>query len=180
MLHHCRESDGHDSHDARDEKARVEIAAGENREYCVLIADRDADPGSCRYLAEIDQSCHCRAEIGADDTEQDRNDLDHSLTPDIADYNDNDRDQGYPPAGLNIIDRRRSKVKSDRDNDGTCNYRREVLHYLAGAIRFEERGENKVKQACACDAEAGIRQKFTGRAVCSKGSDSCITAKECE
>ena len=180
MLHHCRERDGHDSHDAREKKPRVEIAAGENREYRVLIADREAYPGSCRYLTEIDQSCHCRAEIGADDAEQDRDDLDHSLAPDIADHNDNDRDKGYPPAGLDIIDRRRSKVKSDRDNDGTGNYRREVLHYLAGAVRFEERGENKVKQACACNAEAGVGQKFAGRAVRSKRSDSRVTAKKCK
>ena len=38
-----------------------------------------------------------RHQIGADDAQQNRNDLDHALAPDVADHDDGQRDKGEQP-----------------------------------------------------------------------------------
>ena len=66
--------------------------------------DRKADPGGRSYLCEIDLAGKGGADIRSDNAQQNGNDLDHALAPDIADHDDDDRDQGHPPAGLNVIE----------------------------------------------------------------------------
>ena len=142
--------------------------------------DRDPDPRSVRNLCKIDLAGNSRADVGTDNAEQDRDDLDHALAPDIADHNDDDRDQSYPPAGLHVVECGRREVKSDGDDDRAGDYRREVLHDLAGSIRFKERGQNKIEKTCARYAEAGVRQQFAGGSVSVKRRDRRVSAKECE
>ena len=98
MLDHSRKSKRHDRDDRRDSKARVK-ARPEDPEDRVIPLDGKTDPGSLLYGSKVNLSNGNRDKIGDDDADEDGDDLNHSLSPDVADNDNRNRDDGYEPIG---------------------------------------------------------------------------------
>ena len=103
--------------------------------------------GSCAAGAGDD-----RDDVGADDAEQDGDDLDHALAPDVGDHDDGHSDEGEPPAGGGVIDGGAGEVQTDHDDHRARDDGREVTHDLFRAEHLEEECEHEVEETCDHDA----------------------------
>ena len=154
VLHHSCDGDG--CHD--EDSGNVELRDDE-----LLKADeiRLVDGG------EVDERLHhalCigqlraagagddRDDVGADDAEQDGDDLDHALAPDVGDHDDGHSDEGEPPAGGGVIDGGAGEVQADHDDHRARDDGREVTHDLFRAEHLEEEREHEVEETCDHDA----------------------------
>ena len=112
--------DRNDGNDCCNKKACIKVAACEDIENSILIMERQADPccvldvfDACfREKLEIGISCDCvitvnrlaagnckddAEQAGSDYSEEDRDDLDHALAPDVANDDDEDCNDGNKP-----------------------------------------------------------------------------------
>ena len=139
VLHHGRDGDrGHDQ-DGRD----VEFGDDE------LLETKEA---CFTHTREVDLTGDDRDDVGADDAEQDGDDLDHALAPDVGDHDDGHSDEGEPPAGGGIIDGGAGEVQADHDDHRARDDGREVTHDLFRAEHLEEECEHEVEETCDHDA----------------------------
>ena len=158
MLHHCgegnRENGDYGSHD----KTPVRIL--EHGETGVLPLERQADPCGLLDRSEIHLTEAGGDNIRAEDTEQDRHDLDHPAAPDVADDDDGHREDGDPPVLVAVLDGRARERESDCDDDRSRHYRREETHHLLGAESGEEPRKDEIHEPRAEHAYAGIRKRL--------------------
>ena len=98
VLHHGGQGDGHDGQHGADEFG----AAVNGEQTHGLGMHRNAEPGGVGHAGKVhcagDQSHH----IGHDDTQQDGQDLDHALAPDVADDDGAQGHKGSVPVGLTL------------------------------------------------------------------------------
>ena len=99
-------------------------------------------------------------DIAAGDAEQNGDDLDHALAPDVGDHDDRHGDEREPPAGRGIADRRAGEVETDHDDHRAGDDGREVAHDLLDAEELKEEREYKVQQPCDHDAAERIGELF--------------------
>jgi len=179
VLDHGGERDRHDRDDGAEQESVVDLA-GEQAEDGLALVDGNADPGGLAHgLGEIVADGRVKRdgdEIGADDAEQDRDDLDHALAPDIGGDDDHDGHEGDAPVDGAVVDGALREREADGDDDGARDDRREVAHDLLAAEELEEGREEDVHEAGAGDAEAGVGQQL-GLLV---GGDGEIAGEERE
>ena len=102
MLHHGRQGDRHDGDHGGDQQRNVHIS--KQGKHGIFVMNGQADPRRLPNRRKIHVSGDCRNQIGAHDAQDDRHNLDHSLSPDIADNHNYYGDHRNPPACRTVID----------------------------------------------------------------------------
>ena len=162
---------GGNGHNGSDQHSGVKILA-ENGEGGVFPDDGQTQPaaqngvgaGFCCFHGGSQTGSrggvHDHGEdIGGEHAQQNGNDLDHALAPDIADDNRHNGDQCHEPVVLAVIDRGTGKGQADADNDGAGHNGREVTHDLLGTEHLEQQGKNQVHKTGNRDAKVGVGQR---------------------
>ena len=162
----------------------IDIAVHEQTEDGLVLVDRKREPfGAGDVLDQIFADGRVRDDrddVGADDAEQNGDDLDHALAPDVGGDDDDDGDHRNPPVLRAVVDGGGRQVQTDGNDDRTRDDRREEAHDLLGAEGFEQRRKDDIYKTCTRDAEAGVGEHFMVRLTVDHGSDRCIAAEESE
>ena len=152
MLHHGGDSDGSHDEDGGD------IKLGDDE----LLETHNvglAHGGEVHLTG--DQSHH----IADHHTQQDGDDLDHALAPDVGHDDDRDGHQCQPPVGGGVADGGAGQVQADQDDDRAGDDGREEAHDLLGAHQLEQQGQHQIQQARDHHAAQRVGQLFlTGHA----------------
>ena len=165
----------------------VGIAGGKEAEDGLLHLDGQGEPLGFGNVGDEgragigvkDDGQHIRA----DDAEEDRDDLDHALAPDVGGDDDEDGRDGDPPVAGAVIDGGGGQVQADGDDDGAGDDGREEAHDLLGAERLEQSREDDIHKTRARDAETGIGQHLEVGLVlllAEHRSDGGVAAEEGE
>ena len=154
MLHHGSQCDGDDGEQSADELR----AAVDGEQTHGLLVQGDAEPGRVGDLLEVHGTGDQSHRVGHQHTDQDGQDLDHALTPDVADNDHAQRHKGQQPVGLAVGDGRRCQDQTDGDDDGAGDHRREELHDAADAKGGDEQAGHQIHQAGESDSSTGVRQ----------------------
>ena len=188
MLNDGGQGDGGNGDDGSQQHTGIKVFA-EDGKRCVLPDDGQTDPavqdGIGAFLSSLQgggkagsgAGVHDHGEnVGGQHTQQDGNDLHHSLAPDVADNNHQDGNQGDPPVVLAVIDGGAGQGQTDADDDGTGNDGGEVAHDLLGAEDLKEQSQQQVDKTGHGHAKAGVGQRdfLTG------GSHEAISTQESE
>ena len=180
VLDHRGERERDDREDGAHKQAGVEVSVAEEGEHGALAVDGQADPRS--FADGLDNMGagggvnDQRKDVGAEDAEQDGDDLSHALAPHIEADDDRDGDDGDEPVGRAVGDGGGGERQADGDDDRTGDDRGEEAHDLLHAEGLEERGEDDVHETRRRDADTGVDEKL-GFLV---GGDGLIAADERE
>ena len=151
--------------------------------------DGDADPcgvsnggGDRLALCGVNYQCE---DIGAEDAEEDGDDLGHALAPYIEADDYCNGDNGNEPVAAAVVYRGGGQRQADGDDDGAGDDGREEAHDLLDAELFEQSREQNIHQTRNKHAEAGVGEKRVikyGRPVSrgADGADGVVAADERE
>ena len=188
MLDHSCQRKGDDGKYRRPEHSGVNIHI-KQVEHAVVPNDGKSDPLCLGNLGDYGLSCSgvnddCQ-KVRADNAEEDGDDLCHALAPDVeADDDDYCRNCNKPVDGA-VVNCRAGEDKTDGDDDGTGNNRREEAHDLVDAEGLEQCRQDNIHQSGAGNAKAGIHQKIiivdglTG-SIYADGADGVVAADKGE
>ena len=154
MLHHGCQRNGDDGEHCADELR----AAVDGKQAHGLPVQRDAHPCSLRNALEVHctgHQCHC---IGHQHTDEDGQDLDHALAPDVADDDRAQCHEGQQPVCLTVIDGRGGQDQADRNDNGASDHRREEFHDAADAKGGDQQAGHQIHQTGKCDGCTGVGQ----------------------
>ena len=184
VLDHGGKGQGDDGDDGCEQHMGIDVAVHKQAEDRLILVDGEREPLGVRDVLHeglADGSvADNRDNIGADDAEENRDDLDHALAPDVGGDDDDDGDHCDPPVLRAVVDGGGREVQADGDDDGAGDDRREEAHDLLGTERFKQRRENHVHKTRARNAEAGVGQHFLIGLAVDHGSDRCVAAEERE
>ncbi len=145
VLHHGGDGDGGHHQDG----GHIELSDNE-----LLQAQEAGVMHLCEVHLTGDQSHDVRAHYA----QQDGDDLDHALAPDVGHDDDGDGHQGQPPAGGGVGHGGAGQVQADEDDDGAGDDGREVAHDLLGTHQLEQQRQHQVQQARDDHAAQGVGQ----------------------
>ena len=145
MLHHGGDGDGRHDKDG----GHVELGDDE------LLQTHEVSAG---HLGEVHLTGDQRYDVRAHHAQQDGDDLDHALAPDVGHDDDGDGHQGQPPTGGGISHGGAGQVQTDEDDDGTRDNGREVAHDLLGTHQLEQQGQHQIQQTRDHHAAQGVGQ----------------------
>ena len=154
VLHHGSQCDGDDGEQRADELR----AAVNGKQAHSLLVQGDAQPSGLGDLLEVHcagDQCHC---VGDQHTDEDGQDLDHALAPDVAHDDGAQCHKSQQPVCLTVGDGRGSKDQADRDDDGAGDHRREELHDAADAKGGDQQAGHQIDQTGERDGSAGVGQ----------------------
>ena len=129
MLHHGCQRNGDDGEHCADELR----AAVDGKQTHGTLVQGDAEPVGSSNGLKVDCTSDQSHSIGDQHTDQDGQDLDHALTPDVADNNGTQGHKSQQPVGLAVGDGGGGQDQTNRDDDGACDHRREEFHNAADA-----------------------------------------------
>ena len=179
VLHDSRQRDGSDGDNGGQQHTAVKILA-EDGEGGVAPDHGQADPiGLGHGLGNVGTGggIHDHGEqVGAENAQQNGNDLHHALAPDVADHDDQDRDQRDPPVAAAVIDGGTGQRQADADDDGAGDDGREEAHDFLRAEELEEERQNQIYKTRHGNAEAGVGQ----RNVLSGSGDQTVSTQKRE
>ena len=154
MLHHGGQGNGHDGEHRADEG----LAAVHGKQTHAVLMDGDAEPGGGTDGLVVHRAGDEGHRVGNQHADEDGQDLDHALAPDVA---DDDRCQGHKgqqPVGLAVGNGAGGQDQADGDDDGAGDHRREEAHHFTDAEGGDQRAEQHVDQAGQGDRSAGVGQ----------------------
>ena len=166
MLHHGSQCNGHHHGNGGGDQRSIRIA--HQRKHRIAHLERQTDPGSvlqCLHLVRIQLTEDSRCRIGDHHTQQDGDNLDHALAPDVADNHHRYSQNGDPPVARAVVNGTIGQGNADADNDGTRDNGREEAHHLLGTESLKEDGQNYIQQTCACHADACVGNPVSARAA---------------
>ena len=135
----------------------------------------DTEPGRRTDGLEVNCAGDQRHGVGNQNADQDGQDLDHALAPDVADDDGCQRDEGQQPVALAVVDGAGGQNQADGNDDGAGDDRGEELHHLADAERGDQCAEQHVDQAGQGHGRAGVGKVFrVGTAVGHDGKAAQI------
>ena len=132
MLHHGGDGDG------RHDKDGGHVELGDDK----LLQAHKVGAG---HLGEVHLTGDQRHDVRAYHAQQDGDDLDHALAPDVGHDDDGDGHQGQPPAGGGVVDRGAGEVQTDE-------------HDLLGTHQLEQQGQHQIQQTRDHHAAQGVGQ----------------------
>ena len=147
MLHHGSHSHRRDGQDGGDIKLRQRERG-------------QPDHGLPADAAQVHHTANQRHNIGDHNAQQDGNDLDHSLAPDVGHDDDSNGKQRKRPAALGIVHCRAGQIQTDEDDHRTGNDGREKPHDLFCTHCFKQQRQQDIQTARHHDAAHGIGQLF--------------------
>lgn len=112
------------------------------------------------HAGEVHLVGNQRYHIGDHNAQQNRNDLDHALAPNVRRDNNSDGQKGQPPVRGGVIDRAGGQGQANEDDDGPGDYGGQVAHDLAHAQQPDQSGQHQIHQASYHDAAQGVGQLF--------------------
>ena len=154
VLHHGGQCDGQDGEEGADELR----AAVDGEQAHGVLMQRDAEPVGGSDGLEIHGAGHESDRVGDQNTDEDGQDLDHALAPDVADDDRAQCHKGQQPVRLTVGDGRGRQDQADGDDDGARDHRREELHDAADAEGGDEQADHQIQDAGKGNACAGIGQ----------------------
>ena len=155
VLHHGGDGDGGHHQDGGDVK--LGDAAAE-------VGDEglEAHPAGSGHAGKIHLSGNQGHNVGTHHAQQNGDNLDHTLAPDVGHDDDGHGHQSQPPAGGGVGHGGGGQVQADQDNDGTSDHRGQVVHDPVHAHGLDDQGQHHVQQAGHHNAAAGILELFRG------------------
>ena len=156
MLHHGCQCNGDDGEHCADELR----AAVDGKQTHGTLVQGDAEPVGSSNGLKVDCTSDQSHSIGDQHADQDGQDLDHALAPDVADNNGAQGHKSQQPVGLAVGDGGGGQDQTNRDDDGACDHRREEFHNAADAKGGDEQADQQVQNAGQCHARAGVGQHF--------------------
>ena len=154
VLHHGSQGDGDDGEQRTDELR----AAVNGEQTHSLLVQGDAQPSGFGDLLEV----HCAGDqchrVGDQHADEDGQDLDHALAPDVAHDDSAQCHESQQPVGLAVGDGRGCKDQADGDDDGASDHRREELHDAADAKGGDQQAGHQIDQTRERNGSAGIGQ----------------------
>ena len=154
VLHHGSQCDGDDGEQRTDELR----AAVNGEQTHSLLVQGDAQPSGFGDLLEV----HCAGDqchrVGDQHADEDGQDLDHALAPDVAHDDSAQCHESQQPVGLAVGDGRGCKDQADGNDDGASDHRREELHDAADAKGGDQQAGHQIDQTRECNGSAGIGQ----------------------
>ena len=159
MLDHRGERQRHDGDDGRDGQPCIEVRT-DDRKHRLIPGERQADPRRLGHARKVHLSRDRSHEVRSDHAQEDGNDLDHALAPDVGDDDDGDGHQCDGPVRGRVRDGRAGQDEPDGDDDGPGDHGRKETHDPRGAEHFEQRRQHEVQKARARHAQAGVRQQI--------------------
>ena len=167
VLHHGSQGDGRHG----ENRAAAEFGNGEGRDAY----------GGCSCQAAIVYPADDQGDdVGAYDTDQDGDDLDHALAPDVAADDQQHGDDRQQPVGLAVGDGAGRQDQADQDDDRTGNHRREQAHDPFDAEYLNQPRYHHIQQAGDYDTATCIGQHFLVGHTVHHGGYHRKSAKECE
>ena len=180
VLDHGSQAQRDDGDGGSQQLVRVDVAGGKEAEDGLLHLDGQGEPlGFGDVLNKVvtdGRVSDDRDDVGTDNAEEDRDDLDHALAPDVGGDDDSDSNNGDPPVASAVIDGGGGQGQADGDDDGAGDDGREEAHDLLRAEELEEERQNQIYKTRHGDAEAGVGQ----RDVLSGSGDQAVSTQECE
>ena len=174
MLYHGSQSDGHNGNDRSDQHTTVKVVS-EDGQRGVLPLDRKTNPGGLRHM--LNQGCasgriHNHGEhIACYYTQQNGDDFQHSLAPDVEDDNHKDGHQRHHPVVATVVNGTLRQGQANGNDNGAGDNGREVTHDLLCAEYLEQQSQHKIQKSGASDTKAGIRQWN----LCAGGGNKAIS-----
>ena len=172
MLDHGGQRQGDNGDHGADQQAGVAVA--DEGEHGAFHFNGRADPSSLFHQGEVHVAGNSGHHIGGDNTQQDGDDLDHTLAPDVADDDHNDGHQSDGPVLGAVVQGTGGQGQTDADDDGAGDDGREEPHDLLCAEGTEEGGQDDVQQTSDGDAGAGVGQQLR----LTLGGDGLIASQE--
>ena len=133
VLHHGGDGDG------RHDQDRGHIELGQDE----LLQTHEVGAG---HLGEVHLTGDQRYDVRAHHAQQDGDDLDHALAPDVGHDDDGDGHQCQPPAGGGVGHGGAGQVQTDEDDDGAGDDGREEPHDLLGTHQLEQQRQHQIQQ----------------------------------
>ena len=169
MLHHGRQRDGQNGEQRADEGG----AAVNGEQPHGLLVQGQTEPGGAADGSEVHRTGDQRHRVGNQHAQQDGQDLDHALAPDVAHHHGGQRHDGQQPVGGAVGNGGGSQNQADGDDDGTGDHRGEELHDAADAEGGNQQADQQVQQTAECHRRAGVGQHLgVGLAVDHGGHDA--------
>ena len=156
MLHHGGDGDG--SHHQNGGDVELGDLNGGQAQPAGLCNGGEAENGGAVGVDHAAGVHDDGGRVGDHHAQQDRDDLEHTLAPDVEDDDDRKGDEGQGPALGGVGHRRGGQVQADADDDGAGNYRGQEAHDLPHAHHLHQQGQDQVEQAGRHNAAAGIGQ----------------------
>ena len=156
------------------EEARYAVSMIVGRDVSVLDEERKTNPGGLRHM--LNQGCasgriHNHGEhIACYYTQQNGDDFQHSLAPDVEDDNHKDGHQRHQPVVATVVNGALRQGQANGNDNGAGDNGREVTHDLLCAEDLEQQSQHKIQKSGASDTKAGIRQWN----LCAGGGDKAI------
>ena len=118
----------------------------------------DAEPGGSTDGLEVNCAGDQRHGVGNQNADQNGQDLDHALAPDVADNNGSQCHNSQQPVALAVVDGAGGQNQADGNDDGAGDNRGEELHHLADAERGDQRAEQHIHKAGQRHGCTGVGQ----------------------
>ena len=163
VLHHGGQRDGHHHGDGRSKQGSVHITG--QAEHGVRPGKGQADPGSFGYGGKVHLAAQRAYQIGTHNAQQNRDDLQHALAPDVEHHHNQHRQHGNPPVVGTVVHGAVGQGDTNADDNGAGYHRREVAHDLPGAKEAEQLGNDHIQQPGASHAHAGVGNPVRARAA---------------
>ena len=154
MFHHGSQRDRHNGEHGADER----FAAVHGKQTHGILVQGQTDPGGSADGLKVNRAGNKCHSIGNQNTDQDGQNLDHALAPDVADDNGGQCHNGQQPVALAVADGAGGQNQADGNDDGAGDNRGEELHHLADAERGNQRAEQHIHKAGQCHSRAGVGQ----------------------
>ena len=154
VLDHRSQGNGDDGDDGAQHEVPVGIL--EDGEHRVFHLEGETEPSRVFDAAPIDFPDAGGENIGDHHTQEDGDNLDHFLAPDVADDDGEDGDERNPPVVNATVDGHAGEVQTDGDDDGAGDDGREKSHHLAGAESGDKSREDEVHQAGEENTQASV------------------------
>ena len=164
VLHHGCQCDRHNGNDGSygltgimhtAEHGRAPVN-GQTHPGCFLNR-RKVNSKAFYAKAVTDDTGHC---IGAENTNENGNDLGHALTEHIHHDHNTQSNQRQPPVIFAVGNSGGCQAQTDSHNDGAGYNRREETHHLIDTDNLDDGSQHQIQQTGASHAHAGIGQHF--------------------
>ena len=143
----------------------------------------DAEPGCLADGLEVNGAGQQSNRVGNQHTDEDGQNLNHALAPDVADNDGGQCHNGQQPVGLAVGDGAGGQNQADGNDDGAGDNGGEELHHLADAECGNQQAEHHVDQTGKRHSRAGVGQVLrVGAAVGHDGKAAQVGkagAQEC-
>ena len=134
MLNHCSNSNRQTGNDS------VSIELGH-------MEVGKTNPSSLADRREGNSTHDDSNDVGNDQGDQNRNDLDHALAPGVADDDYENRNNAQHPVGEQVVNSGAGKVNTDEDDQRAADRRGEQLHNSLGTQNLDQDSENYIQTA---------------------------------